>query len=64
MVSAMPADIEDPERDLTRHEASQLRTDIANFEIGLEVIMAQIADCRPGGKCGAPPFSARSADRR
>jgi hypothetical protein len=39
----MPADIDDPERHLTLRQADQLRTDIANVDSSLEMIMAQIA---------------------
>ena len=46
MVRGMPADIENPERHLLLRETGQLRTDIANVESSLEIIMPQIAGVR------------------
>ena len=34
---------DDPDTRLTLRQAGQLRTDIANFESGLEVVMTQLA---------------------
>jgi len=41
------------EHSLALRQADQLRTDIANVEISLEMVMAQLARCRHGRSCGA-----------
>jgi hypothetical protein len=46
---------------LTLRQADQLRTDIANLESGLEVIMAQLA--RQKGDLPAPLLGSSSAHR-
>jgi hypothetical protein len=42
------------EYSLTSRQADQLRTDIANVEGGLEVIMGRWPGFRRGRSCGAP----------